>query len=56
LTYIIAISSKTILKYAKEILEITATDPTSWEDLSSYAKMSSNKLIHAEKKGWEVCL
>ena len=38
-----------------EILEITATDPTSWEDFASYAKISSNKLIHAEKKGWEVC-
>ena len=33
-----------------EILEITATDPTSWEDFSSYAKISVNKLIHAEKK------
>ena len=33
-----------------EILEITATDPTSWEDFASYAKISGNKLIHAEKK------
>jgi tRNA 2-thiouridine synthesizing protein A len=33
-----------------EILEITATDPTSWEDFTSYAKISGNKLIHAEKK------
>ena len=39
-----------------EILEITATDTTSWEDFASYAKISSYKLIHAEKKGWEVCL
>lgn len=33
-----------------EILEITATDPTSWEDFASYAKISGNKLTHAEKK------
>jgi len=33
-----------------EILEITAIDPTSWEDFASYAKISGNKLIHAEKK------
>ena len=33
-----------------EILEITATDLTSWEDFASYAKISGNKLIHAEKK------
>ena len=33
-----------------EILEITATDPTSWEDFTSYAKISGNKLIHAEKR------
>ena len=33
-----------------EILEITATDSTSWEDFASYAKISGNKLIHAEKK------
>ena len=33
-----------------EILEITATDPTSWEDFASYAKISGNKLIHTEKK------
>ena len=33
-----------------EILEITAADPTSWEDFASYAKISGNKLIHAEKK------
>ena len=39
-----------------EILKITATNPTSWEDLASYARIRSNKLIHAEKKGWEVCL
>ena len=36
-----------------EILKITATDqdPTSYEDFASYAKISGNKLIHAEKKG-----
>ena len=33
-----------------EILEITATDTTSWEDFASYAKISGNKLIHTEKK------
>ena len=33
-----------------EILEITATDLTSWEDFASYAKISGNKLIHVEKK------
>jgi len=33
-----------------EILEITATDTTSWEDFASYAKISGNKLIHAEKR------
>ena len=33
-----------------EILEVTATDPTSWEDFASYAKISGNKLIHVEKK------
>ena len=33
-----------------EILEITATDTTSWEDFASYAKISGNKLIHAKKK------
>lgn len=33
-----------------QILEVTATDPTSWEDFASYAKISGNKLIHAEKK------
>ena len=33
-----------------EILEITATDATSWEDFASYAKISGNKLIHAEKR------
>ena len=34
------------------ILEITATDPTSWEGFASYATISSNKLIQPEKKGW----
>ena len=33
-----------------EILEITATDTTSWEDFASYAKISGNKLIHAKKR------
>ena len=33
-----------------EILEITATDPTSYEDFASYAKIRGNKLIQAEKK------
>jgi len=33
-----------------EILEVTATDPTSWEDFASYAKISGNNLIHAENK------
>ena len=33
-----------------EILEITVTDPVSWEDFASYAKISGNKLIYAEKK------
>lgn len=33
-----------------EIFEITATDSTLWEDFASYAKISGNKLNHAEKK------
>ncbi len=33
-----------------EILEITAKDSSSWEDFASYAKISGNKLIYAEKK------
>ena len=32
-----------------QILEVTATDPTSWEDFASYAKISVNELVHAEK-------
>ena len=32
-----------------QILEVTATDPTSWEDFASYAKISGNELVHAEK-------
>ena len=32
-----------------QILEVTATDPTSWEDFASYAKISGNELIYAEK-------
>lgn len=35
-----------------DILEVKATDPTSWEDFTSYAKISGNKLIKASiKKG-----
>tara|TARA_Y100000590_G_scaffold92544_2_gene104663 strand:- start:15160 stop:15384 length:225 start_codon:yes stop_codon:yes gene_type:complete len=34
-----------------EILEVSATDPTSWEDFPIYAKISGNKLIYAEKEG-----
>ena len=29
--------------------EVTATAPTSWEDFASYAKISGNELVHAEK-------
>ncbi len=32
-----------------QILEVTATDPTSWADFASYAKISGNELIRAEK-------
>ena len=32
-----------------QILEVTATDPTSWADFASYAKLSGNELVHAEK-------
>ena len=32
-----------------QILEVTATDPTSWADFASYAKISGNELVHAEK-------
>ena len=32
-----------------EILEVTATDPTSWDDFASYAKISGNKLLNAVK-------
>ena len=32
-----------------QILEVTATDPTSWEDFASYAKISGNELVHAEQ-------
>ena len=32
-----------------EILEVAATDPTSWEDFASYAKISGNELVHAEQ-------
>ena len=34
-----------------QTLEVTATDPTSWEDFASYAKISGNELVHAEKNG-----
>ena len=33
-----------------DVLEVTATDPTSWEDFASYAKISGNKLLKASKK------
>ena len=32
-----------------EILEVMATDPTSWDDFVSYAKISGNKLLKAVK-------
>ena len=32
-----------------QILQVTATDPTSWADFASYAKISGNELVHAEK-------
>ena len=32
-----------------QILEVTATDPTSWEDFASYARITGNELVHAEK-------
>ena len=32
-----------------QILEVTATDPTSWADFTSYARISGNELLHAEK-------
>ena len=32
-----------------EILEVTATDPTSWDDCTSYAIISGNKLLKAVK-------
>ena len=35
---------------AGDILEVTAIDPTSWEDFASYAKISGNKLLQAPKK------
>ena len=35
---------------AGDVLEVTAIDPTSWEDFASYAKMSGNKLLQASKK------
>ena len=31
-----------------EILKVKATDPTSWEDFASYARISGNKLLKAE--------
>ena len=30
---------------AGDVLEVTAIDPTSWEDFASYAKISGNKLL-----------
>ena len=35
---------------AGDVLEVTAIDPTSWEDFASYAKMSGNKLLQESKK------
>ena len=35
---------------AGDVLEVTAIDPTSWEDFASYAKISGNKLLQASKK------
>ena len=32
-----------------EILEVMATDPTSWDDFVSYTKISGNKLLKAVK-------
>ena len=32
-----------------QILEVTATDPSSLEDFASYAKISGNELVHAEQ-------
>ena len=32
-----------------QILEVTATDPTSWADFASYARITGNELVHAEK-------
>ena len=32
-----------------QILEVTATDPTSWADFASYARISGNELVHAEQ-------
>ncbi len=32
-----------------EILKVKATDPTSWEDFASYARISGNKLLKAEQ-------
>jgi len=33
-----------------DIVEVVATDPTSWNDFASYARISGNKLLKAEKK------
>ena len=33
-----------------DIVEVISTDPTSWKDFYSYAKISGNKLLKAEKK------
>ena len=34
-----------------EILKVISTDPSSWEDFASYAKISGNKLLKAENIG-----
>lgn len=34
-----------------ETLEVSATDPTSWEDFPIYAKISGNRLVYAKKEG-----
>ena len=45
---------KTKLVIAKlasgDMVEILATDPTTWKDFASYSKITGNKLLKAEKK------
>ena len=33
-----------------DILQVISTDPTSWDDFGSYARISGNKLIEADNK------